>query len=572
MLHQVAWKVGGQQGEGIESTGDILAQVCNRLGYYVYGYRHFSSRIKGGHTNFKLRIGTTQVDSTCDDLEMLIAFDQETIDFNLHELVPGGIVLADDSFKPTLPEGSQGVLLAMPIMKIARELGSTLMRNIVCLGATAYFFGLPRDAFVNAIMKRFGKKGMGEQNIAAFDAGFAYASEHVPGMKSWALAEGDGRSRMLLTGNEAVAFGSMMGGCKIMTAYPITPASEVMQWLMNQFPKIGGVVVQFEDEIASITGAIGAGFAGARAMTATSGPGVSLMQEAIGLAATAEIPVVIIDVQRGGPSTGMPTKFEQSDILAMIYGTHGESPRIVMAPSTAEDTFYTAIDAFNCAERYQCPVFIASDLSLGLNVQTVEDLDYDRIKVEPGRTVDPAQLLEMGRDAFKRYAVTDDGISPRSLPGMKNGQYLATGVEHAESGKVSENAANRVAQMDKRFRKLEHFHLPKVEFDGPEDYDVLLINYGSTIGAVKSAASHMNEEGLKTAHLQLKVLWPFPVAEINEYAARAKKVYMIEGNKTGQIAGLIKQLCDLDVERINKYNGNPFTPADILQQTLGVRV
>ena len=266
MLHQVAWKVGGQQGEGIESTGDILAQVCNRLGYYVYGYRHFSSRIKGGHTNFKLRIGTTQVDSTCDDLEMLIAFDQETIDFNLHELVPGGIVLADDSFKPTLPEGSQGVLLAMPIMKIARELGSTLMRNIVCLGATAYFFGLPRDAFVNAIMKRFGKKGMGEQNIAAFDAGFAYASEHVPGMKSWALAEGDGRSRMLLTGNEAVAFGSMMGGCKIMTAYPITPASEVMQWLMNQFPKIGGVVVQFEDEIASITGAIGAGFAGARAL------------------------------------------------------------------------------------------------------------------------------------------------------------------------------------------------------------------------------------------------------------------------------------------------------------------
>lgn len=572
MLQQVAWKVGGQQGEGIESTGDILAQVCNRLGYYVYGYRHFSSRIKGGHTNYKLRIGTGPVNSTCDDLEMLIAFDQESIDFNLKELVSGGVVLADDSFKPELPEGGTGILLPMPIMKIARELGSTQMRNVVCLGATAYFFGLPRDAFVAAIMSKFGKKGMGEQNIAAFDAGFAYASEHLPNETQFRMQSGDGNARMLMTGNEATAFGAMMGGCRIMTAYPITPASEIMQWLMNHFPQVGGVMLQFEDEIASITGAIGAGFAGARAMTATAGPGMSLMQEAIGLAATAEIPVVIVDVQRGGPSTGMPTKFEQSDILAMIYGTHGESPRIVMAPSTAEDAFYTAIDAFNSAERFQCPVFIASDLALGLNVQTVEDLKFDAIKIERGKIADAAEVAALGRDVFRRFKVTEDGVSPRSLPGMKHGQYLATGVEHNEFGKVNEDAANRVAQMDKRFRKLDHFDLPKAEIEGPEDYEVLLINFGSTIGAVRTAMDEMNQAGIKTAHMQLKVLWPFPTEEIKQAAAKAQRVYMIEGNKTGQVAGLIKQFCDLDVSRINKYNGHPFTPGDILSHTMGVRV
>lgn len=573
MLDRVAWKVGGQQGEGIESTGDILAQVCNRLGYYVYNYRHFSSRIKGGHTNAKLRIGTSPVNATCDDLQMLIAFDQETIDFNIHELVPGGVVLADESFKPQLPEGSQGVLLSMPIMKTARDMGSPLMRNIVCLGVTAFFFGLPRQGFVDAIMKKWGKRGMGEQNVAAFDAGYSYASEHMPDLTQFRLADGDGKSRMLMTGNEAVAFGAMMAGCRVMTAYPITPASEVMQWLMGHFPKVGGVVVQFEDEIASITGAIGAGFAGARVITSTAGPGISLMQEAIGLAATAEIPVVIVDVQRGGPSTGMPTKFEQSDILALIHGSHGESPRIVLTPYDSADIFYTAIDAFNLADRFQCPVFIASDLALGLNLQTVESLDFAPIKIDQGKVADPAKLLELGRDVFKRYEVTADGVSPRSVPGMKYGQYLATGVEHNEFGKVSENAANRVAQLDKRARKLEGVDVPKVLFHGPEDYDVLLIAFGSTFGAVRGAQEHMNEEGIKTAHLHIKCMWPFPVKELARYITKAKRgAYMIEGNSTGQVAGLIKRECGLDVNRILKYNGNPFTPGDILKTTMEVLV
>lgn len=565
----IAWKIGGEQGEGIDSTGDILATVCNRRGYYIYGYKHFSSRIRGGHTNYKIRISTKRVLSTSDDLQILVALDQDTIDLEQGELVSGGLVIADTKFKPQLPEGSHAALLPVPLTEMAKELGNLQVRNVVSLGVSAFVMGIPLSAFSDVVQEKFGKKkGMGEVNVNALRMGYEYAENLFGVYKDFHLAPGDGKARLLMIGNEATALGALAGGCRIMSAYPITPASEVMQYLIPTFPEFGGIVVQCEDEIASITAAIGAGFAGARSMTATSGPGLSLMQEGLGLASMAEIPVVVIDTQRGGPSTGMPTKQEQSDVFALIFGSHGDAPRIVLAPSTTEEAFYDTAMALNLAERFQCPVLVATDLSVALNLTTVDDLDLSKIKIDRGEVADTAELLKMGRDVFKRYAFTDSGISPRSLPGQKYGQYLATGIEHSENGKVMENPVNRFKQMNKRFDKLKGLDIPGTRYAGPSNPDILLIGFGSTTGAIDHVVDELNAQGKKVGHLHMRVLWPFPIQEIQAAIERAKNVIVVENNLQGQLARLIKMEVGhySHVQSLLKYDGNPFLPSDIMNK------
>ncbi|HLT57645.1 MAG TPA: 2-oxoacid:acceptor oxidoreductase subunit alpha [Limnochordales bacterium] len=577
-----SWKIGGEQGQGIDSTGEMLATVCNRLGYYIYGYRQFSSRIKGGHSNYKIMIGTEPVASTSSELDVLVAIDQETIDRNHHELVEGGILVADAHFEPVVPEGCPARLLSVPLTRIAQEVGSPVMRNVVSLGVSAYILGLPLEAFKEVVMERFGRKSpeVGEQNVAALEQGYAYAQEHLPEL-AWRLAPGDGKKRLIMMGNDAVALGAAAAGCRFCAAYPITPASEVMETLMDILPRYGGVVVQAEDEIAAITACIGAGFAGARAITATAGPGISLMQEAIGLAHTAEIPVVIVDTQRGGPSTGMPTKHEQSDLWALLFGTHGDTPRIVLTPSTVEETFYATAEAFNLADKYQCPVFVATDLSLALNKQTVEDLDIRRIKIDRGALLTDEEIAAQAEpDGFRRYRITESGISPRPLPGQPKGQYLATGVEHNEFGKVSEDPKNRVAMMDKRLRKVPAdpaaLGLEGVTYSGPETPDLLLVGIGSTVGPLSDARKALEAEGYRVGHAQIKVLAPLPVQQLSELFARAKRVLVAENNAQGQLAALIEYRVGKamreqgqpvpPIHSLRKYDGNPFLPTEIVAE------
>lgn len=574
----VSWKIGGEQGQGIDSVGDTLATTCNRLGYYIYGYKLFSSRIKGGHSNFKIRISTESVTSTSSDTQILVAIDQETIDNNWQELVSGSYVIADAHFKPVLPEGCPAHLLETPMTKFAEELGSPIMKNTVALGVSAYLMGLPIDAMKSVIAENFARKGKKVQdaNIAVLERGHLWAEEHLPGEKVWKLDPPDGKSRLLMIGNEAVALGALAAGCRIMAAYPITPASEVMEWLIKHFPEFGGVVVQAEDEIAALVAAIGGAYAGARTMTATAGPGLSLMQEAIGLAQTAEIPVVIVDCQRGGPSTGMPTKHEQSDVMAMLYGSHGDTPRIVLAPSDAEDAFYDTGLAFNLADKYQCPVFIALDLSIALNRQTVDHLDLSKIEIDRGEIVPDEELIVMGPGAFKRFQITPSGISQRSLPGQPNGQFLATGVEHHEFGSVSEDPANRVAMMDKRFRKISNLKLHSVDVDGPDSPDLLLIGFGSSKGPIQDAKKALEAGGLKVQHAQVRVLAPFPGKEIAKLMAAARNTIVIESNATGQLAHLIKVFAQdalleegklpPKITSLLKYDGNPFLPIEIVRK------
>ncbi|WP_064093638.1 2-oxoacid:acceptor oxidoreductase subunit alpha [Rossellomorea aquimaris] len=572
MKEQLSWKVGGQQGEGIESTGEIFSMALNRLGYYLYGYRHFSSRIKGGHTNNKIRVSTSQVRAIADDLDILVAFDQETIDVNYKELHGNGVMIADAKFKPEKPEETNASLYIIPFTEIASELGTSLMKNMVAVGATCAVLNLNPNVFKEVVEEIFGRKGdaVVEKNMEAIKQGFeAMKAELGEKVGSLQLKEADGNKRMFMIGNDAIALGALAGGVRLMAAYPITPASEIMEYLIKKLPMVGGTVIQTEDEIAAATMAIGANYGGIRSFTASAGPGLSLMMEAIGLSGMTEQPLVVVDTQRGGPSTGLPTKQEQSDLMAMIYGTHGEIPKIVLAPSTVQEAFYDTVEAFNLAEEYQCPVIILSDLQLSLGKQTVEPLDYSKVEIRRGKLVGDASNLEElePKKYFKRYEVTEDGTSPRVIPGMKNGIHHVTGVEHDETGKPSESPVNRQAQMDKRMRKIE-----KIRFNQPihvhaphEEADLLLVGFNSTRGVIEEAMNRLEADGIKVNHAHVRLVHPFPADELQPLMEKAKKVVVIEHNATGQLSNIIKMNVGYGnkIKNLTKYDGTPYLPHEI---------
>lgn len=569
LISQLSWKIGGQQGEGVESTDRIFSTALNRLGYYLYGYRHFSSRIKGGHTNNKIRISTKPIRAISDDLDILVAFDQESIDLNARELRKGGVIVADAKFSPTVPEGIDARLFAVPITKMAEELGTSLMKNMVASGASWALLGLPLEVFNKAVEEEFGRKGPAivEKNIEAVKRGAEFVLEQAGGpLEEFRLEEADGQQKLFMIGNEAIGLGSIAAGCRLMSAYPITPASEIMEYLIKKLPKFGGTVVQTEDEIAAVTMAIGANYAGVRTMTASAGPGLSLMMEAIGLAGMTETPLVIVNTQRGGPSTGLPTKQEQSDLNAMVYGTHGEIPKVVIAPASIEDCFYDMIEAFNVSEQYQVPVIVMTDLQLSLGKQSCEPLDYSKVQISRGKLVTDAPALE-GPELFKRYEITEDGISPRILPGEKGGLHHVTGVEHDEVGRPSENAGNRQRMMDKRLKKLNDLAIREaIRVDAPnETPELLIVGMGSTGGTIDAARAMLAQDGVTSNHITIRQIHPFPADALKPYLEKAKKVVVIENNATAQLAGQIKMYAGYadKIESLLKYDGNPFLPLEV---------
>lgn len=566
MLDQLSWKVGGQQGEGVESTGETFAIALNRQGYYVYSFRHFSSRIKGGHSNDKVRVSLNQFRAAADYTDVLLAFDQETIDLNVGEVRPGGIVIADAKFNPTAPDHVR--LFSVPLTKLAEEAGSAIMKNMVSLGASASVLGLPIDIFKEVVEERFSRKGQKivDQNMAAIESGFNHIKDLGGQDPEFALKPADGTRRLFMMGNDAVALGALAAGSRVMAAYPITPASDVMEYLIKKFPKVGGVVVQTEDEIAAMTMTIGAAYGGARALTCTSGPGLALMMEAIGLSGMTETPVVIVDTQRGGPSTGLPTKQEQSDMLAALFGTHGEIPKIVLNPATPEECFYMMGDAFNLAEAYQCPVIVMTDLQLSLSKQSTEPLRLQDIQIDRGHVANATELADAAGAEFKRYEVTDNGVSPRVFPGVKGGLHHVTGVEHLETGRPNESATNRQQQMDKRLRKLHDVELPfSVQRTGDENPDVLLIGIGANIGGIGEAVGKLRADGMKVAHAHVHALLPFPTKMLQKAMEGAKRVVVVENNATGQLRNLMSffNVNHDHISSLLKYDGTPFLPVDI---------
>lgn len=564
MISQLSWKVGGQQGEGIESTGEIFSTTLNRMGYYLYSYRHFSSRIKGGHTNNNIRISTKEVRSISDHTNILVAFDQETIDINASELIDGGVILADEKFKPEVKEDLNVQLIVVPFTEIANEHGSKLMKNMVAVGASASLMHLDIEKFTDMIYTMFARKGQEivDNNINALKDGFNYIEVRLDQIDGdFELEKVETRDSLYLIGNDAIGFGALNAGVRFMAAYPITPASDIMEYMIEHLPKVDGTVIQTEDEISAVTMAIGSNYAGARSFTSSSGPGLSLMMESIGLSGMTETPLVIVDTMRGGPSTGLPTKQEQSDLMQMIYGTHGEIPKIILAPTDVEDAFYLTTEAFNLADEYQVPVILLSDLQMSLGKQSSNPFDPSKVVINRGQMI--TEDIDGDESYFERFKVTESGISARPIPGVKGGIHHVTGVEHNPNGTPNESAVNRKTQMDKRMRKLEGLTIDApFKVNGDVDSELLVISFLSGNGPVNEAVERI-DKNITTIHM--RQLFPVPIEALQPYLDGAKEILVVEQNYTGQLYNIIKMNYPHHgkMSQFNKYDGTPLKPVEI---------
>ncbi|WP_255150580.1 2-oxoacid:acceptor oxidoreductase subunit alpha [Halorarius halobius] len=567
MPEDLNWAIGGEAGDGIDSTGKIFAQALSRAGRHVFTSKDFASRIRGGYTAYKVRTSVDQVASVVDRLDILIALTQRTVEENMDELHEGSVIIYDgertmmEDFEA--PEGMIG--LDVPLKRLAEDAGGAIMRNIVALGAACEVTDFPIENLAESLQKRFGDKGEAivENNKQAAQLGQEYVADEYADTEFDYELETTDEDYVLLNGDEAIGMGAIAAGCRFYAGYPITPATDVMTYLTGRIDQYGGKVVQAEDELSAINMALGAARAGARSMTATSGPGIDLMTETFGLVATSETPLVICDVMRSGPSTGMPTKQEQGDLNMTLYGGHGEIPRFVVAPTTVSECFWKTVEAFNYAEKYQTPVFLVSDLSLAVTEQTFspDTFDMDAVEIDRGKVVDDGDVEEWQNEKgqFQPHALTDDGVSPRAFPGTEGGAHMSTGLEHDELGRRTEDTDMRVEQVDKRNRKVETAR-ENEDWDyrefGDPDADDLVISWGSNEGAMREAIGLLEAEDIDVRFLSVPYIFPRP--DLSEDVEAADNVVVVECNATGQFADLIEHDVLQRVERINKYNGVRF--------------
>ncbi|GEL08854.1 2-oxoacid:acceptor oxidoreductase subunit alpha [Salisediminibacterium halotolerans] len=569
MREAVEWMVGGQQGEGVDSTGELFAKALVKHGYSVSTYKQFMSRIKGGHSNFKLNATKERNYYPGDQVDILLCLDNESLLKNEPFLAERAVVIQEGTETSVLLHQGESDydLLTVPMKSLAKELGNAMVQNMIAIGISSALLDLPKELLHSFIRNVYGKKGddIVRLNIDALQKGYELTDEYLPHRIS-PLGAAELTDQLFISGNEATGYGSLMAGCRFLSAYPITPASEIMEWLAKELPAVGGTVMQVEDEIAGICFAIGANYSGVRAMTSTSGPGLSLKTEALGMAGMSEVPIVIVNSQRGGPSTGLPTKHEQSDLQQMIYGTHGEIPRMVLYPATIEDAFYLAAESFNLAEKYQCPVIVALDLGLSMNKMTVPSFDAKRVAIDRGKLLSDKEAAAFGEEFFSRYRLTEDGISPRPKPGMEKAIHLTSSNEHSEDGYITEDPEIRTKMMTKRLEKVRHalidepFKLQSSDGIEPEYADVLLVGTGSTYGAIAEAMKRLNSENGEThAHLHLQQLYPLPQDQLQPLFEN-KRIITIENNYTGQLLNLLKQHFPIHdrSDAILQFDGNPF--------------
>lgn len=578
IVNHVSWRIGGQQGEGIDSTGDIFTKAVARYGLHLYTYRSFSSRIRGGLTFFEVRIRDHPVAARPDTVDIVLALGQEIIDATMETISDGAVILYDsDAFTPTIEDAHKSKihLVPVPMTKIAEANGSKIMRNMVGLGATAALLHMELDPFFEFVQERFGKKGdkVVNMNKAAISAGRDHVKDTFK-MSRWTLERrplpATGR-RIVINGNSALSFGALVGGVRFVAGYPITPATDVMEWFIDNGEEHHAVVMQTEDELAAINAILGASYAGVRALTATSGPGLSLMTEAIGLAGMAEHPVMIVDVMRPGPSTGLPTKHSQADLNFAVYGGHDDFPRIVVSPTTVEEAFYLVQHALNWMEEYQVPVFFLIDQDLAIANAPIDALDLKRVPIRRGKLLTREEAARFVPDTYKRFEFTDDGVSTRTIPGYPNTLFLASGSESDDRGVITENKVNRNRKMEKRQLKLDTFSqrgpadYPFVDAHGPKDAKIGVVTWGSTMAGVDEAIARMH--GTKVKRLAIKVLWPFPGKEVKAFLDSCDKVFVVENNFSAQLAGLVKKEVGghQKIVPITKYDGTPFRPGDIVK-------
>jgi 2-oxoglutarate ferredoxin oxidoreductase subunit alpha len=527
----------------------------------------------GGHVMYQARIGRERVLSQGDQMDVLVAMNQEGFENHIDELRPGGCLVYDsDVFTP--PESAGYLPYAIPVTQLAKQLNFIRGKNLVMVGALGQLFGLPLDKSEQMVERRLGKyKSLLPLNLDSLRLGRQYVQEHYTERPPYYLEppEEITEERLVMTGNQATTLGALAAGCRFYAGYPITPATSIMEFMAQQLPHLEGTLIQAEDEIAAITMVMGASYGGVKAMTATSGPGLALMIEAIGHASMTEIPMVVVDVQRAGPSTGMPTKTAQGDLFMALYAANDEAPRFVIAPDSVEDCFYQMINAFNLAEKYQLPVIVLTDQAMSERISTIRPIDLGRVQV-----VDRLKPQLDGDDrenGYRRYALTKDGISPMAIPGMRGGHYVAEGLEHDERGAPNYTPEMHRAMTEKRFRKVETArrelrHWNVVDEWGDPGAEIGIIGWGSTKGTVREAMARAMQEGIRVGALYPEMLLPMPDEEIRAFLANKRAIIVPELNYRGMFGDVIAhrysvEVRNVDVRHVTKYDGLPFKVDDI---------
>lgn len=550
-------RISGAQGEGVESAGRLTALVLSRLGYHVFAYRQYASIIKGNPAMFyQVRISDEKIYShgRWNSYDILIALNKNAL--SAHGARAKYVVYdaADGQ--------SRGGGLAAPLTDFASKAGNKIMRNTAAVGALLGLLGVDLKTLADLLKEEFGEKGekIAEQNIQAAQMGFDYASKYA-GVKAEVVKVGE--PKLLMSGAEALAVGALLSGMKFYAAYPMTPASPIMHFLAEAGPKFGVAVVQAEDEIAAMNMVIGASYAGVRAATGTSGGGFDLMHEAFGLAAMLEIPAVVFLSQRGGPSTGLPTETEQADLSSALSPSHGEYPHAVIAPYSIEDGLYAAAKAFNIAEKYQVPAVVATDLYFNESLSTVEDIDWSKFKAERGELVTSPVIWE----EYKRYKLTDSGISPRAIPGVPGGMHVATSDEHDERGDVITDRhlpEVRRAMHEKRMKKIkliEEEMEPPV-FAGSSDRKELLITWGSTAMPVLDLLKARRD----LSALIFRDLYPLNKEAALKALGGGGALVDVEVNYAGQLAAYLRRELGIDVDRkVLRWWGEPFSVDELAE-------
>src|SRR2546426_4897773 len=576
-ISEAVIRIAGNSQDGIQAIGGYLARLAGRSEQEVMTFMTIPSTISGGPSIFQVRIGSGEVLSAGDEADVLLAFYQHSYEDHINSLKKGGIVLYDSDHVDPKPEWQKDYHhLGIPISSLTVEaIGGTAKdkgKNIFALGLVAKMFDLNLPKLEKLIGERFGGKDASVLNnaLAAFHAGYSHSLGNVVETFKFVESQRKAGHQVVMTGNEALAYGLIASGVRFGAGYPITPWSDVMEILRRELPKYGGTFVQCEDEIASISMAIGAGYAGRVAVTGSSGPGVSLKTEALGWAVMAEVPLIIVDIQRGGPSTGMPTNVEQSDLNIACYGGHGDSPRVVLAPANVEDCFYTAIEAVNIARKYSVPVVILTDQAIATRIEACEEPNLEKVCQDISPDLTPIA-------DFKPYDLSaSDGLTHHAPPGKRiaSGKYpVVTGLEHDEMGHPTGSPKLHLAMNAKRRNKLRKLaaQLPVPQIYGPPEGNVLLVGWGSNQGPIREAVDRARAAGDSVSSLHIRYISPLPNGLENIFSG-FNHIYVVELNDEGlygygQLAGLLRaRFCDPKIRSINKADGLTFKVKEILGQ------
>jgi 2-oxoglutarate ferredoxin oxidoreductase subunit alpha len=620
VIESINWMAGGPQGSGVDTASTIFGRACGYGGLCVFGRREYHSNIKTMHSYFLQRVSKQPTLANISDVDLLAAFDAETVVRHVGEVVNEGGIIVDsrdlnvnvlkdivtfseeykDQVRAFMTENNIGetisdflnyakkkniLIYPVPYMDLLEQIGKAVkiekvsmlskMINVLTIGISFALLKYDKKLVEDAIRATFHEK-IADMNVTAVDYAYDYAEKNlnVNGFKGKLEKLDNSEPRIFLTGNQAVAMGKVLGGCRIQTYYPITPAADESEYLESheilktRKGQEAIVVLQTEDEIAAVNSASGACLAGARAATSTSGPGFSLMAEGLGWAGNNEVPLVITYYQRGGPATGQPTRHSQQDLRFAMHAAHGEFARIILASGDIKECFYDAAEAFNLAEKYQMPVIHLLDKGMANCSQTYPVFDYSKVKVDRGEIVGEKELE--GKE-YKRFRFTETGVSPRAFLGTKNAVQWCSGDEHNESGNINEEPIIRRKMMEKRIKKLELVdkEVPlemKVNFFGDKDSENIVISWGSPKGAIIESLNQLKDEGLSLGYLQVRMIHPLPSADIKQMLQGKKRIIDIEDNITAQLGGIITEYTTIKPNfYVLKYTGRPMMTTEVYQ-------